>query len=54
MRRLAVFAFIKVALCPLAGMLLMLAYAALTGGLGRLSFGADRTLTGLWAPPERA
>ena len=48
MRRLAVFAFITVAFCLPIGMLLMLAYAALAGGLGRLSFGADRMLTGLW------
>ena len=41
MRRLALFAFITVAFCPPIGMLLMLAYAALTGGLGRLSFGAE-------------
>jgi hypothetical protein len=45
---LALFAFITVAFCPPTGMLLMLAYAALAGGLGWLSFGADRMLTGLW------
>jgi hypothetical protein len=48
MRRLALFAFVTVAFCLPIGMLLMLAYAALTGGLGRLSFGADWMLTGLW------
>jgi membrane protein implicated in regulation of membrane protease activity len=48
MRRLAVFAFITVAFCPPIGMLLMLAYAALTGGLGQLSLGTDWMLTGLW------
>jgi DMSO/TMAO reductase YedYZ heme-binding membrane subunit len=48
MRRLAVFAFITVAFCPPIGMLLMLAYAALTGGLGQLSLGTDRMLLGLW------
>ena len=48
MRRLALFAFITVAFCPPIGMLLMLAYAALTGGLGQLSLGTDRMLLGLW------
>ena len=37
MRRLALFVFITVVFCPPIGMLLMLAYAALAGGLGQLS-----------------
>ena len=48
MRRLALFAFITVAFCPPTGMLLMLAYAALTGSLGQFSLGADRMLAYLW------
>ena len=53
MRRLALFAFVTVAFCPPIGMLLMLAYAALTGGLGlvflRSRLDADRPLG--WGQP---
>ena len=50
MRRLALFAFITVAFCPPIGMLLMLAYAALTGGLGQLSLGLSGVCSASGAP----